>query len=197
VVLEEDEEDVPMRSGNVRHIRTPIDNDLTALEAETFKYDVKRTLSVFQRTVEFIGMPEGGWLVDLDAQEKCQCLFWSKWGRCVHVIHFCLENRISIPGVERRTVRLVDRRLDRLATTGRNAQAHDQADAAAGRGGRGRGARGRGRGSARARGRGRGRGGAARGDARGARGRGGGRGRGGDGVDGGRPRGVGRALSLR
>jgi hypothetical protein len=76
---------------------------------------------------------------------------------------------IGVSGVdasmlERRTIRLVDRRLARIAAVGRNLRAHERAaeeraeDAGRGRA-RGRAGRARGRGGrARARGRGRGRG---------------------------------------
>jgi hypothetical protein len=71
---EEEEEGVEdgARAGVVRHQRTALENDLTAYETDQLKTAVKRTLSVFQRTVEFLGMPEEGWKVDLNDEEKCK-----------------------------------------------------------------------------------------------------------------------------
>jgi len=143
--------------------------DLKGIVASTIRY--------YARNSEMDGIQDEGengedgyWVVDLDAEDKCNCRFYLKWQYCVHYVAFAIRKDEPYPGQSQKATLLMDRRHQAAITA--------QANLAA----RGRGS-GRGRGRARARARG-----SARGATRGSRAN--------DGRGGGRPRRVGTALSL-
>jgi hypothetical protein len=87
---------------------------------------LNRSMAYFSIHTETCDIPATGWLVDLDAVVKCECLYHLKWGTCSHVTHFCMLKGQELVGLNNRDILLASTVVKKAAVKGRNEQAHQK-----------------------------------------------------------------------
>jgi hypothetical protein len=113
---------------------------------------INQSIRFFARDAEVEQMPHAGWLVNLDAPNKCPCHYYSKWGYCVHYVAACVELDEPYPGLNPRGVKLMDTRVKMAGRRKVNkSKAKGRGGSAGKRGGLRSQARGRGKGKSRGR----------------------------------------------
>jgi hypothetical protein len=124
--------------------------DDAALEDTTVKRayvaNIKRTYQTFAKYQDIIGIPEGGWFVDVDKDHPtCECRYFLKKGYCVHLVHVANLLNKECVGLPKKKLKLSSNRVKKVGTTAANRAANMAARRnVAQRGGGGRGRRGRG-----------------------------------------------------